>query len=105
MEKNKAVRLPGGNQLSPDLLAPINPIKYASSRFSSMMYSKGMMMEDVLEEENEEEQENGSENHDQNQEQSEAYSPKIHSNSQNSCLLYTSPSPRDRQKSRMPSSA
>ena len=24
---------------------------------------------------------------------------------QNSCLLYTSPSPRDRQKSRMPSSA
>ena len=27
------------------------------------------------------------------------------SNSTNSCLLYTSPSPRDRQKSRMPSSA
>ena len=26
-------------------------------------------------------------------------------NSLNSCLLYTSPSPRDRQKSRMPSSA
>ena len=26
-------------------------------------------------------------------------------NSNNSCLLYTSPSPRDRQKSRMPSSA
>ena len=26
-------------------------------------------------------------------------------NSSNSCLLYTSPSPRDRQKSRMPSSA
>ena len=26
-------------------------------------------------------------------------------NNQNTCLLYTSPSPRDRQKSRMPSSA
>ena len=26
-------------------------------------------------------------------------------NQHNSCLLYTSPSPRDRQKSRMPSSA
>ena len=26
-------------------------------------------------------------------------------NSPNTCLLYTSPSPRDRQKSRMPSSA
>ena len=26
-------------------------------------------------------------------------------NTNNSCLLYTSPSPRDRQKSRMPSSA
>ena len=28
-----------------------------------------------------------------------------HVTSQNACLLYTSPSPRDRQKSRMPSSA
>ena len=26
-------------------------------------------------------------------------------NAENNCLLYTSPSPRDRQKSRMPSSA
>ena len=30
---------------------------------------------------------------------------KVSSISLNSCLLYTSPSPRDRQKSRMPSSA
>ena len=30
---------------------------------------------------------------------------KIGSSAYNSCLLYTSPSPRDRQKSRMPSSA
>ena len=30
---------------------------------------------------------------------------KIHIRLANSCLLYTSPSPRDRQKSRMPSSA
>ena len=29
----------------------------------------------------------------------------IHSDNPNNCLLYTSPSPRDRQKSRMPSSA
>ena len=29
----------------------------------------------------------------------------FHSGSTNACLLYTSPSPRDRQKSRMPSSA
>ena len=29
----------------------------------------------------------------------------IHPNTPNTCLLYTSPSPRDRQKSRMPSSA
>ena len=28
-----------------------------------------------------------------------------HPNTPNTCLLYTSPSPRDRQKSRMPSSA
>ena len=34
------------------------------------------------------------------------YSDKMNSIIQNlSCLLYTSPSPRDRQKSRMPSSA
>ena len=32
-----------------------------------------------------------------------AYTVKIKNNS--NCLLYTSPSPRDRQKSRMPSSA
>ena len=32
-------------------------------------------------------------------------SPKIYLKVSNSCLLYTSPSPRDRQKSRMPSSA
>ena len=29
----------------------------------------------------------------------------VGSNKHHSCLLYTSPSPRDRQKSRMPSSA
>ena len=29
----------------------------------------------------------------------------IVTNAENTCLLYTSPSPRDRQKSRMPSSA
>ena len=35
-----------------------------------------------------------------------AFHPHIHiMPSSNSCLLYTSPSPRDRQKSRMPSSA
>ena len=31
--------------------------------------------------------------------------PELVSGSEDSCLLYTSPSPRDRQKSRMPSSA
>ena len=30
---------------------------------------------------------------------------KTYPNTPNTCLLYTSPSPRDRQKSRMPSSA
>ena len=33
-----------------------------------------------------------------------SYAP-VHSALTHSCLLYTSPSPRDRQKSRMPSSA
>ena len=31
--------------------------------------------------------------------------PTINTNYEDTCLLYTSPSPRDRQKSRMPSSA
>ena len=31
--------------------------------------------------------------------------PNIHRTEDGGCLLYTSPSPRDRQKSRMPSSA
>ena len=42
----------------------------------------------------------------------EVYSPRLHQNCMNPenitlypCLLYTSPSPRDRQKPRMPSSA
>ena len=35
----------------------------------------------------------------------EAYFPKKKSREDYVCLLYTSPSPRDRQKSRMPSSA
>ena len=35
-----------------------------------------------------------------------AYAPKVAArNTLQTCLLYTSPSPRDRQKSRMPSSA
>ena len=33
------------------------------------------------------------------------YNPNIYPESEYTCLLYTSPSPRDRQKSRMPSSA
>ena len=33
------------------------------------------------------------------------YKVNIHSKEYKNCLLYTSPSPRDRQKSRMPSSA
>ena len=33
------------------------------------------------------------------------FNKKIENHRINSCLLYTSPSPRDRQKSRMPSSA
>ena len=33
------------------------------------------------------------------------FEEKIHMEGQCTCLLYTSPSPRDRQKSRMPSSA
>ena len=33
------------------------------------------------------------------------YKVLLHNDPINSCLLYTSPSPRDRQKSRMPSSA
>ncbi|WDT36817.1 hypothetical protein PVA38_11360 [Streptococcus pneumoniae D39] len=31
--------------------------------------------------------------------------PKVRQNKSNFCLLYTSPSPRDRTRSRMPSSA
>ena len=37
--------------------------------------------------------------------QSGVYSSKTNKISPGPCLLYTSPSPRDRQKSRMPSSA
>ena len=37
--------------------------------------------------------------------QGDKYRSRISSNQRDSCLLYTSPSPRDRQKSRMPSSA
>ena len=37
--------------------------------------------------------------------QIDAYHKRINEFKQNPCLLYTSPSPRDRQKSRMPSSA
>ena len=38
-------------------------------------------------------------------ENAQSYVDRVHAMAGKSCLLYTSPSPRDRQKSRMPSSA